>query len=367
MWIKNHHIFKALNSLLSDSATPKNPPWRRNSGLTSGIFTVVQILSGLVSALYYRDYVNYAPISAEHLIDEINNGHAFRFAHSSGARILFLPTSTHIGRRIWYKSLTMFEVWITGVAIFTASTIVSLLGYVLPRGQMPFWAATATTNLPYVVPHLGGVSLEVVRGGSRVGGPTLSRSPTLHYIIPSLILPTRVIHLVFLHPGGRSNPAGVPTGNEKTEPHRHPTLKDSHLILIALLIPNGIPFLFPSLPIDSENPPVVDSIKTPEHTKPERYFLFAYCISRRVPNKVGGALGLIMRIMVLLPIPPLISAHTKFADPINVTIKVSLFPSFIMSTWLGGCSVEWPPSNLGMLVSVTHLLITIQLINPFWK
>jgi len=53
--------------------------------------------------------------------------------------------------------------------------IVSFLGYVLPWGQMSFWAATVITNLLYVIPYVGGSVLEWVWGGFRVGGPTLSR------------------------------------------------------------------------------------------------------------------------------------------------------------------------------------------------
>jgi len=37
---------------------------------------------------------------------------------------------------------------------------VSFLGYVLPWGQMSFWAATVITNLIYVIPYVGGVVLE---------------------------------------------------------------------------------------------------------------------------------------------------------------------------------------------------------------
>lgn len=75
-----------------------------------GIFIVIQIASGFTLALYYCDYVNYAFISAEYLMDEIFSGFIFRFIHSSGASILFFSIFIHIGRRIWYKSFIVFEV-----------------------------------------------------------------------------------------------------------------------------------------------------------------------------------------------------------------------------------------------------------------
>jgi len=81
----------------------------------------------------------------------------------------------HIGRGIWYKSYYLLEVWESGVLIFLILIMVSFLGYVLPWGQISFWAATVITNLLYVIPYVGGIILEWVWGGFSVGGPTLSR------------------------------------------------------------------------------------------------------------------------------------------------------------------------------------------------
>jgi ubiquinol-cytochrome c reductase cytochrome b subunit len=71
-----------------------------------------------------------------------------------------------------------------------------------------------------------------------------------------------------------------------------------------------IPFVF----IDSENFLFVDIIKTPEHIKPEWYFLFAYCILRRVPNKLGGVVGLVASVVILILLPLLRNRFLKFND-----------------------------------------------------
>jgi ubiquinol-cytochrome c reductase cytochrome b subunit len=52
------------------------------------------------------------------------------------------------------------EVWETGSLLFLILIMVSFLGYVLPWGQMSFWAATVITNLLYVIPYVGGIVLE---------------------------------------------------------------------------------------------------------------------------------------------------------------------------------------------------------------
>jgi len=85
-----------------------------------------------------------------------------------------------------------------------------------------------------------------------------------------------------------------------------------------------IPFVF----IDSENFLFVDIIKTPEHIKPEWYFLFAYCILRRIPNKLGGVIGLLMSIVILMLIPLLTKNYFKFNDLLGCYIVVFHFVVF---------------------------------------
>lgn len=103
-------------------------------------------------------------------------------------------------------------------------------------------------------------------------------------------------------------------------------------VLLLLLIP----FVF----MDAENFLFVDIIKTPEHIKPEWYFLFAYCILRRVPNKLGGVIGLVISIIILIFLPLFVKNFFKFNDFIGNYLTVFHFIIFAILTWLGGCVVE---------------------------
>jgi len=100
------------------------------------------------------------------------------------------------------------------------------------------------------------------------------------------------------------------------------------LILFFILILLLLPFVF----IDSENFLFVDIIKTPEHIKPEWYLLFAYCILRRVPNKVGGVIGLLIRIVILSLLPLITKNYFKFNDFISSYIVVFHFIIFLILT-----------------------------------
>jgi len=137
---------------------------------------------------------------------------------------------------------------------------------------------------------------------------------------------------LFLHVNGRRNPLGVTSINDKVEFHWFYLLKDivSFLVLILffVLIILLVPFIF----IDSENFLFVDIMKTPEHIKPEWYFLFAYCILRRIPNKLGGVIGLVIRIIILILIPLIVKNYFKFNDFISCYLVTFHFLIFILLT-----------------------------------
>jgi len=145
--------------------------------------------------------------------------------------------------------------------------------------------------------------------------------------------------------------------NDKVEFHWFYTVKDLVSFLVLILFFSMIILLMPFIFIDSENFLFVDIIKTPEHIKPEWYFLFAYCILRSVPNKLGGVIGLVIRIVILILLPLITKNFFKFNDLIRSYIVVFHFLIFCLLTWLGGCVVEWPYRSLGGLVSVLYFVL----------
>lgn len=360
-------MVKIANSFLLDLASPKNLLWWWNFGFTLGTSIIIQAPSGLMLALSYCDSLNYASFSVQHTTDEIERGRISRFIHPRGARVLFFSIFTHVGRRIWFKSYFIKEVWMTGVVIFLILIMVSFIGHVLPWGQISFWAATAITNLLHVSPYMGKESLEWAWGGSRVGGSTLSRFSIPHHIPPSVTLILRPAHLVYLHVEGRRNPVGLSSGLEKVEFYWYFMLKD--LVFFIFFVPTPsltimpIPFIF----MDVENFLVVDSIKTPEHIKPEWHSLSAYRTLRSVPNKVGGVIGLVIRTSILFLTPHTKILKLKLVDLYVLIINIILFLSSTILTWLGGCIVEWPFNSIGMIVSLIYLAMTLQLIFLFRK
>lgn len=95
-----------------------------------------------------------------HIIRDVNYGWLLRTVHANGASMFFLLIYIHVGRGLYYGSYRFEKVWLSGVTILLLSMATAFLGYVLPWGQMSFWAATVITNLLSAVPYVGVILVE---------------------------------------------------------------------------------------------------------------------------------------------------------------------------------------------------------------
>jgi len=115
---------------------------------------------------------------------------------------------------------------------------------------------------------------------------TLKLFLILHFILPLIFGGVILVHLVGLHLFGSLPRVGAQT-SRKVLFFTKFFMKDSNLLFVYFCL-----FLFvcPIFFIEDENFLVVDLISSPLHIKPEWYFLFLYCLLRRVPSKLNGVL-----------------------------------------------------------------------------
>ena len=76
-----------------------------------------------------------------------------------------------------------------------------------------------------------------------------------------------------------------------------------------------------------------------------------------MPNKLGGVIGLLIRIVILMLLPFISKNVFKYNDFLSSYIVVFHFMVFFILTWLGGCVVEWPYRRLGGLIRVLYFLL----------
>ena len=287
--------------------TPRNLNYWWTFG---GILTFclgVQIVTGIILAMHYIPHPDHAFDSVEHIMRNVNYGWLFRNLHAVGASLFFFAAYIHIFRSLYYGSFKAPReiLWIMGVLIFMVMVATAFLGYVLPWGQMSFWAATVITNLFTAFPWIGDSLAQWLWGGYAVGEPTLNRFFALHYLLPFVLVGLVGLHIWALHVVGNNNPVGVAVrpGQDTLPFHPYYTFKDGFTICLFCLVFAYLVFFDPSAMSHPDNFIQANPLQTPPHIVPEWYFLPFYAILRAVPFKLGGVILLFGSIMVLFAVP----------------------------------------------------------------
>ena len=335
-----------LGSLLSHLyyyPVPSNLNYFWGFGSLLGGLLVIQILTGILLAVHYTADVSQAFYSVEFIMRNVKGGWFIRYMHSSGASLLFITMYSHILRSIYYRTFRNVATWITGLVLFLLMMATGFLGYILIWGQMSLWGATVITNLFGTIPIIGNDLVILLWGGFSVDGPTLKRFFILHFLIPFIMLVVLVLHILYLHKRGSSNPLGVDSIDIVTFYPKF-VIKDIFGFIVfygfALIF---LIFYYPNLLGHPDNYIMANAIVTPKHITPEWYFEPFYAILRSIPNKLGGVIvmGLAILVLAYLPLLDFNITTTKFS-----TISQFFFwffvGNFICLGWLGMCPIEDP-------------------------
>ena len=197
--------------------TPRNLNYWWTFGGILTFMLGVQIVTGIVLAMHYTAHVDFAFTSVEHIMRDVNYGWLLRYLHANGASMFFLAAYIHMFRGMYYGSYKEPRevLWILGVILLLLMIMTGFMGYVLPWGQMSFWAATVITNLFSAIPLVGEAIVTWLWGGFAVGNPTLNRFYALHYLLPFVIVGVVVLHVWALHVAGQNNPDGIEPQSER--------------------------------------------------------------------------------------------------------------------------------------------------------
>lgn len=363
--IKSNNLLAIINSSLINLPTPINISIWWNFGSLLGICLVSQIVTGLLLSLHYTANINIAFNRVIHIIQDVNYGWLIRLIHLNGASIFFICIFIHIGRNLYYNTFKSQKPWNIGVIIFLVTIITAFIGYVLPWGQISFWGATVITNLLSAVPYVGDSIVTWLWGGFSVQNATLNRFYSFHFLIPFVILFLVILHLVFLHEKGSSNPLGVNRNFFKIPFNPYYSVKDIIGFIIILIILILICTLNPYILSDPENFNKANPIITPIHIQPEWYFLFAYAILRSIPNKLGGVIALLISILILLLIPFFSQYNIKGFkfQPINQIIFWIFVSLFVILTWAGAKPIEDPFVSIRQIASILYFIYYIAASN----
>nr|YP_010350284.1 cytochrome b [Pyemotes zhonghuajia]UOK09668.1 cytochrome b [Pyemotes zhonghuajia] len=342
--------------------TPSTINYNWNLGSLLGFTLMIQLISGILISMHYNSSINEAFDSVIHISRNVNNGWLMRIIHINGASLFFILIYSHMAKNLLLSSFKLNHTWNSGIMILLILMATAFLGYVLPWGQMSFWAATVITNLLSAIPFWGNEIVIWLWGGFSVWSPTLTRFFSLHFLLPFIISALAIVHMISLHSTGSSNPIAIEMNKDKIKFHPYFTSKD----LIGLIMMMFLFFMmilhFPYISTDPENFIPANPLITPIHIQPEWYFLFAYAILRSIPNKLGGVIALFLSIMIFLIKPFQMNKKNSFKfNPMKKIMCSLFFHIFIILSWIGMNQVEYPFESIGLIYSILYFLIILMI------
>ncbi len=371
-WIDYRLPFVAmLQHELYEYPTPRNLSYWWNFGSLAGIMLVVLIVTGIFLAMQYTPHAEYAFDSVERIMRDVDYGWLLRYAHMNGASMFFAIVYIHLFRGLYYGSYKQPRelLWILGVIILILMIMTAFMGYVLPWGQMSYWAATVITNLFSAIPVVGQGIVTFLWGGFTVGNPTLNRFYALHYLLPFVIVAVVLLHLIALHRFGSNNPLGIDMkGPQDTLPfHPYFTIKDLFGLVVFLLIYSFFVFYAPNFLGSTENYIPANPMQTPNHIVPEWYLLPYYAILRSVPNKLFGVILAFGSIFLLFIVPWLDTSPVRSARfrPIYKWVFWLLVIDVIALGWVGFNPPEGLVVTVGQIATLyyfVHFVILFPLL-----
>lgn len=276
----------------------------------------IQILTGIVLAMYYVPTAEQAFDSIIHIMRAVSHGELLRNMHAIGASLFFFACYLHIFRGMYYNVYRRpyVTMWMISVTLYVLLMITAFLGYSLIWGQKSYWAAMVITSFARAIPVVGDGLYTFLVGGYAPGTPTLGRFYVLHFLLPFAVVVMTIFHVrtvqsAFAHAMKR-------TFSEKASrsllfDYR---ITDSDAIKITLFLMLFTWFLFfaPHYLSSADNFIPADPTVTPAIVAPEWYFLPFFSILRCFPDELVGLAAMCGAVLIFYFLPWLDTSRARF-------------------------------------------------------
>ncbi|WRA05973.1 cytochrome bc complex cytochrome b subunit [Helicobacter pylori] len=290
---------KLVKVLMTEYWIPKNINFLWAMGVILLTLFGVLVVSGIFLLMYYKPDAKMAFDSVNFTImQEVAYGWLWRHMHATAASMIFVIIYIHMFVGIYYGSYKKGRemIWISGMILFVVFSAEAFSGYMLPWGQMSYWAAAVITNLFGGIPFIGTDVVEWIRGNYVVADSTLTRFFMLHvFLLPIAIILLVGVHFYSLRIPHVNNQEGEEINFELEEkkfiegkkkeskviPFWPVFLSKDIFVVCAFMV-----FFFYlvcyhyDFAMDPINFERANSLKTPPHIYPEWYFLWSYEVLR---------------------------------------------------------------------------------------
>jgi len=315
---KRFPIEEFISTQLTGYYAPKNFNFWYYFGVLSMVVLAIQLITGIFLTMFYKPGEATSFDSVEFIMREVDWGWLIRYMHSSGASAFFVVVYLHMYRAMLYGSYRAPRelLWLLGMLVYLALMAEGFLGYVLPWGNMSYWAAQVIVNLFGTIPAIGPGLVEWIRGDYGIADATLNRFFALHVAaVPLALLLLVLLHLVALRRTGSSNPDGIEIKDKVNADgvpldgipfHPYYTVKDTVGVGVFFVVFALVIFYVPTLGglfLEHANFDPANPVSTPAEITPSWYFTPYYAILRAVPDQRLGALLLLCSVLVYFFLP----------------------------------------------------------------
>ncbi len=176
---------------------PADSNWMQTLGSATLTAFLVQAVTGVILAMYYKPTPGDAYSSIQNITDHVTLGWLVRGMHRWGASVFIILLFLHMGRVFLFGAYKYPRElnWIVGVVLLLLGMLEGFTGYLLPWDQTAYWATVVGINLNGTAPFLGPWLAGFLRGGQEIGADTLTRFYSMHM----LLIPGAIFALIGLH------------------------------------------------------------------------------------------------------------------------------------------------------------------------
>ncbi len=358
-------------------------------GMMMVVLCILMAVSGMFLSMHYKPDFALAFDSVNNTImNEVTYGWLWRKIHAVGSTFFFVLMYIHLLTSIYFGFYKYGKkvYWYTGMLLYICFVVIGFTGYVLPMGQMSYWAAQVITSLLAYIPGAGEDIMLWVRGDFSVSDVTLLRFYTIHiFLMPLCIVFILLFHADFFKWYATTKLSVTRKGlfilkeyrfkqSPQTSERKTPKPFFSNTVLKPILVCSLFLILFfycvffhDSIALDKLNYIPANPNVTPAHIYPEWYFLwmlqllksFFFDIGFLKGSYIGMASLIVVNVgLFFIPLldknPSRLSAHRRGYFKYWFWLLVI---SLVVLTILG----KLPNSTLGLYIGIVFSTLLMLL------
>jgi quinol-cytochrome oxidoreductase complex cytochrome b subunit len=292
-----------LRELTNEPVPNHMKRWWFCLGGTPAYLFVVQIVTGIMLAIYYQPSSGTAYESIRHITQDVSYGWYFRSIHKWAATLMIASVVLHQLRVYFtaaYRQPRELN-WLIGMCLLLLSLGLGFTGYCLVFEQLSYWGATVGSNLMDQVPG-GYLFKQMLLAGEEYNEQTLPRFYILHAaIMPVTLILLIAVHIMIIRLHGITEIEEVKVSAEDQKGYFNffpdHILTELAMGLVLMILLSALATIFPAT-LGAK----ADPLTTPEVIKPEWFFYATFrWLKLFGPTFAVLSMGFIVFVMFVWP------------------------------------------------------------------